>query len=84
MERRLLDALFFGSSKSRKLESVRKQSNSRCPLGVLYIIMNICNFTDVYWCMHIRRGLLRCSFLTDWAMRDALKSGTSNWYSTRA
>ena len=30
---------------------------------------------------HIRRGLLRCSFLVRWAMRDALKCGTSDRYS---
>jgi hypothetical protein len=26
-------------------------------------------------------GLLRCSSFDWWAMRDALRSGTSNWYS---
>lgn len=48
------------------------------PLVYLYI----CGYILLH--IHIQRGLLRCSFLTDWAMRDALKSGTSDRHSTHA
>lgn len=61
---------------------VKKQSNSRCPLENMYSYSPCCAY--IYRCIlgfiHIQRGLLRCSFLTMWAMRDAFSSRTGNRY----
>lgn len=63
--------------------SVRKQSNCRCPLGVCFRKARVVSvYQVIHWLFdtYSLRGLLRCSTSTEWAMRDALSSGTSDKY----
>ncbi len=85
-EKAFISALFFGCSKSRKLVSIVKgKATGRCPHDVListFFVRCIDEKERIVIC--IIAWALRVARLTIGAMRDALSSGTSNRYSTRA
>ena len=66
MERRLSDALFFGSSKSRKLKFPKRQSNDRCPLGYVFNLFSFLLLPYIRRRRGVHIGVGFCVARSDW------------------